>query len=108
MAVITLSMLAPRAQHLRPRNVRGASARRLRPLSAAAEKPDPAPQVPEPAPKQAEADRGRAYYEGMLKTPLTDADAEKDMITPSLKLMGYSALALTGLFVGFMASNGLL
>merc|ERR1712146_737472 len=31
--------------------------------------------------------RGRQYYEGMLKTPITSADTEKDMLTPTIKLL---------------------
>eukprot|EP00793_Prasinoderma_coloniale_P002090 PRCOL_00002598-RA len=58
------------------------------------------------APGQAE--RGSAYYKGMVTSPLRPEDASRDMLTPTLKLIGQATVVLTFLTLGFMASNGLL
>ena len=44
-----------------------------------------------------------SYYAGMLTNPPSEEDSEKDMITPTLKFIGYGAvfgLAYLALFIG--------
>mmetsp|Transcript_76716 Transcript_76716/g.155789 ORF Transcript_76716/g.155789 Transcript_76716/m.155789 type:complete len:142 (+) Transcript_76716:71-496(+) len=57
---------------------------------------------------EAEPDRGAAYYAGMFTAPMQESDAEKDMITPNLKLAGYTVGASGAFILFFMGSNGLL
>mmetsp|Transcript_92152 Transcript_92152/g.206311 ORF Transcript_92152/g.206311 Transcript_92152/m.206311 type:complete len:135 (-) Transcript_92152:178-582(-) len=53
-----------------------------------------------------EPERGAAYYAGMFTSPLKEEDLEKDMVTPTLKFVGYSAVAVVGLLFAFLWSNG--
>lgn len=49
-----------------------------------------------------------SYYAGMLTNPPSEEDSEKDMITPTLKFVGYGALlglAYLAIFVGLNAGN---
>ena len=51
------------------------------------------------------------YYEGFLTTPIEDFDADRDPnggLDQALKLGGGATVVLGALFLGFMASNGLL
>lgn len=44
-----------------------------------------------------------SYYAGMLTNPPSEEDSEKDMITPTLKFVGYGAIfgvAYLALFIG--------
>ena len=50
-----------------------------------------------------DADKPLSYYAGMLTNPPSEEDSEKDMITPTLKFVGYGAvfgLAYLALFIG--------
>ena len=51
------------------------------------------------------------YYKGFLETPIDEFDAERDPnggLDQALKLGGGATVVLGALFLGFMASNGLL
>eukprot|EP00438_Fugacium_kawagutii_P003250 Skav226648 [mRNA] locus=scaffold1:85537:85926:- [translate_table: standard] len=48
-------------------------------------------------------DKPLSYYAGMLTNPPSEEDSEKDMITPTLKFVGYGAIfgvAYLALFIG--------
>ena len=56
-----------------------------------------------PADMEKDADKPLSYYAGMLTNPPSEEDSEKDMITPTLKFVGYGAvfgLAYLALFIG--------
>lgn len=57
-----------------------------------------------------EAERGAAYYKGFVESPLSaEADsqmANRDNLTPSLKLAGGAFALMAGLVVAFFAANG--
>lgn len=51
-----------------------------------------------------------SYYAGMLTEPVAPGVVdpnERDVMTPTIKLVGRSAVVLTALTLGFLASNGL-
>ena len=51
-----------------------------------------------------------SYYAGMLTEPVAPGVVdpnERDVVTPTIKLVGRSAVGLTALTLGFLASNGL-
>ena len=45
-----------------------------------------------PAEMEKDADKPLSYYAGMLTNPPSEEDSEKDMITPTLKFVGYGAV----------------
>lgn len=45
------------------------------------------------------------YYEGMLKSGLSEEDSKKDMLTPTLKLAGGASAVLVGLLALFVVAN---
>mmetsp|Transcript_68064 Transcript_68064/g.134257 ORF Transcript_68064/g.134257 Transcript_68064/m.134257 type:complete len:137 (-) Transcript_68064:147-557(-) len=51
-------------------------------------------------------ERGFSYYAGMLTSPLKEEDLERDMVTPTLKFAGGSAVLALLLFSVFLAANG--
>eukprot|EP00443_Scrippsiella_acuminata_P046318 CAMPEP_0115268104 /NCGR_PEP_ID=MMETSP0270-20121206/52340_1 /TAXON_ID=71861 /ORGANISM="Scrippsiella trochoidea, Strain CCMP3099" /LENGTH=145 /DNA_ID=CAMNT_0002684279 /DNA_START=34 /DNA_END=471 /DNA_ORIENTATION=+ len=61
-----------------------------------------------PAEAEAEPERGAAYYAGMFTSPAKPEDAEKDMLTPNLKLAGVVIAFCAAIVLGFMGANGLL
>ncbi|GHP05312.1 hypothetical protein PPROV_000406400 [Pycnococcus provasolii] len=64
---------------------------------------------PTPTPTPEEKDKDNDYYEGFIKAPLDGSDLqERDNLTPSLKLMGQSAVVIAVLFLGFLISNDLI
>lgn len=53
-------------------------------------------------------DKPLSYYAGMVTNPVNEADSEKDMITPTLKFIGYGAifgLAYLALFIGLNSGS---
>ena len=50
-------------------------------------------------------DRGAEYYRGMVTSGVSDEDAAKDMMTPTLKLAGASSVLLAALLALFFAAN---
>ena len=53
-------------------------------------------------------DKPLSYYAGMVTNPVNEADSEKDMITPTLKFVGYGAifgLAYLALFIGLNSGS---
>ena len=48
------------------------------------------------------------YFEGMFTSPFRESDAERDMVTPTLKFIARSAVILALLTLAFLQSNGLL
>ena len=51
-----------------------------------------------------------SYYAGMLTEPVAPGVVdpnERDVMTPTIKLVSRSAVVLTALTLGFLASNGL-
>ena len=67
---------------------------------------------PEKKEEVAEVEVGSSeYYKGFLETPIDEFDAERDPnggLDQALKLGGGATVVLGALFLGFMASNGLL
>ena len=67
---------------------------------------------PEKKDEVAEVEVGSSdYYKGFLETPIDEFDAERDPnggLDQALKLGGGATVVLGALFLGFMASNGLL
>jgi len=56
------------------------------------------------------ASKPASYYAGMLTEPVAPGAVdpnERDVMTPTIKLVGRSAVVLTALTLGFLASNGL-
>mmetsp|Transcript_3446 Transcript_3446/g.6933 ORF Transcript_3446/g.6933 Transcript_3446/m.6933 type:complete len:148 (-) Transcript_3446:367-810(-) len=53
-----------------------------------------------------EPERGSAYYAGMFTSPMKEEDLDKDMVTPTLKFVGYSTGAIVLLLLAFLGSNG--
>ena len=61
------------------------------------------PANPDPKNKAGADDKPLSYYAGMLTNPPKPEDSEKDMITPTLKFVGYGTvlgLAYLAVFVG--------
>ena len=47
------------------------------------------------------------YFEGMFTSPFRESDAERDMVTPTVKFIARSAAVLALLTLGFLQANGL-
>ena len=48
------------------------------------------------------------YFRGMFTSEFKESDSERDMLTPTVKLIGQSGLVLALLFLAFMKSNNLI
>eukprot|EP00931_Biecheleriopsis_adriatica_P051156 TRINITY_DN29646_c0_g1_i1.p1 TRINITY_DN29646_c0_g1~~TRINITY_DN29646_c0_g1_i1.p1 ORF type:complete len:119 (+),score=19.01 TRINITY_DN29646_c0_g1_i1:98-454(+) len=82
----------------------GWSSRALRPVNIV-RAASPGDSQPE---NQPEPERGAAYYAGMLTSPLKPEDSEKDMLTPTLKFVGFFgvfAAAYLALFLGLNSGS---
>mmetsp|Transcript_1815 Transcript_1815/g.7017 ORF Transcript_1815/g.7017 Transcript_1815/m.7017 type:complete len:231 (-) Transcript_1815:125-817(-) len=57
------------------------------------------------APKPTTTDTASYYYRGMLTSAPSEADAAKDMLTPTLKLAGGASVVLVALVAAFLLAN---
>lgn len=60
--------------------------------------------------EEATTSKPASYYVGMLTEPVAPGVVdpnERDVMTPTIKLVGRSAVVLMALTLGFLASNGL-
>ena len=53
-----------------------------------------------------DGERGMDYYKGLVTEPVREGDVG-DVITPTVKLVTRASVAIGGLFLGFLYSNGL-
>jgi len=105
---------AGRAPTRRDVSRRGVSTRRVRGASGGTrammgEDDDDAQKVKSDA-DDAGSSKPASYYAGMLTEPVAPGAVdpnERDVMTPTIKLVGRSAVVLTALTLGFLASNGL-
>ena len=50
----------------------------------------------------------KEYFQGMFTSTFKESDAQRDMVTPTVKLIGQASLVLAILFLAFMKSNSLI
>lgn len=68
----------------------------------------PSPSSSDDPPSGLYSQDSQEYFRGMFTSEFKESDSERDMITPTVKLIGQSGLVLALLFLGFMKSNNLL
>ena len=50
----------------------------------------------------------KEYFKGMFTSTFKESDTQRDMVTPTVKLIGQASLVLAIFFLAFMKSNGLI
>ena len=116
-AMVKRALVEPATPDLPAGLFRGADVEWILSTASAARLLDGSPECvaaikPEKKKEVAEVEGGSSdYYKGFLETPIDEFDAERDPnggLDQALKLGGGATVVLGALFLGFMASNGLL